>query len=57
MCVYYRNERWKIINQPVRDSLMLELKDSNGGMRITIQSCSDSRRQKTVSLREVKLDL
>ena len=57
MCVYYRNERWKIINQPVRDSLMLELKDSNGDMRINIQSCSDSKKQKIVSLREVKLDL
>ena len=57
MCVYYRNERWKIINQPVRNSLMLELQDSDGDMRITIQSCSDSRRQKIVSLREVKLGL
>jgi hypothetical protein len=57
MCVYYRNERWKIINQPVRDSLLVDLKVSDPGKRITIQNCCDSRKQEIVKLGSVSLDL
>lgn len=57
MYVYYNNERWKIIHQPVRDSLMFDLKKSCPNKIIIIQNYSNLNKEKRVALKDVTLDL
>lgn len=55
--VLHKGERWKVINQPVRTSLMLELQESCPGKRIMIQHSCDPRKVEQVFLGKVILDL
>ena len=55
MHVYYEESCWKVIKQPVRDSLLAELRDSCPWKKIDIKNCSTDE-VKTVSLKDVEFD-